>query len=110
MCCFFKQMTAYGMRISDGSSDVCSSDLHLAAVERDELIACAQAAAFARHAFVAAHAEPGDLVVERHLKPIERRRAVALGQPATQSVGDEPARFARDRRTSTSDKIGRAHV
>src|SRR3546814_6662070 len=26
-CCFFKQKTAYGMRISDWSSDVCSSDL-----------------------------------------------------------------------------------
>src|SRR3546814_2852498 len=25
--CFFKQKTAYGMRISDWSSDVCSSDL-----------------------------------------------------------------------------------
>src|SRR3546814_14923471 len=28
MCFFFKQKTAYEMRISDGSSDVCSSDLH----------------------------------------------------------------------------------
>src|SRR3546814_5235814 len=31
-CCFFfffKQKTAYEMRISDWSSDVCSSDLHL---------------------------------------------------------------------------------
>src|SRR3546814_9795654 len=27
---FFKQKTAYEMRISDWSSDVCSSDLHLA--------------------------------------------------------------------------------
>src|SRR3546814_6482760 len=26
-CFFFKQKTAYGMRISDWSSDVCSSDL-----------------------------------------------------------------------------------
>src|SRR3546814_5519432 len=33
---FFKQKTAYEMRISDWSSDVCSSDLHaaLGAVER----------------------------------------------------------------------------
>src|SRR3546814_2504795 len=29
--CFFKQKTAYDMRISDWSSDVCSSDLRLAA-------------------------------------------------------------------------------
>src|SRR3546814_8285376 len=28
MICFFKQKTAYEMRISDWSSDVCSSDLH----------------------------------------------------------------------------------
>src|SRR3546814_9713113 len=26
---FFKQKTAYGVRISDWSSDVCSSDLHI---------------------------------------------------------------------------------
>src|SRR3546814_9600642 len=29
VCCFFKQKTAYEMRISDWSSDVCSSDLAL---------------------------------------------------------------------------------
>src|SRR3546814_2453092 len=29
-CCFFKQKTAYEMRISDWSSDVCSSDLPIA--------------------------------------------------------------------------------
>src|SRR3546814_5567892 len=28
-CCFFKQKTAYEMRISDWSSDVCSSDLRV---------------------------------------------------------------------------------
>src|SRR3546814_1261005 len=32
--CFFKQKTAYEMRISDWSSDVCSSDLGNEAVER----------------------------------------------------------------------------
>src|SRR3546814_5484552 len=31
---FFKQKTAYEMRISDWSSDVCSSDLRFAAVDR----------------------------------------------------------------------------
>src|SRR3546814_6630970 len=31
MCFFFKQKTAYEMRISDWSSDVCSSDLRLRA-------------------------------------------------------------------------------
>src|SRR3546814_4492468 len=32
--CFFKQKTAYEMRISDWSSDVCSSDLFLALPRR----------------------------------------------------------------------------
>src|SRR3546814_6836590 len=32
---FFKQKTAYEMRISDWSSDVCSSDLKLTALERE---------------------------------------------------------------------------
>src|SRR3546814_8058259 len=31
VCCLFKQKTAYEMRISDWSSDVCSSDLSLKA-------------------------------------------------------------------------------
>src|SRR3546814_4295946 len=31
--CFFKQKTAYEMRISDWSSDVCSSDLHEGVVD-----------------------------------------------------------------------------
>src|SRR3546814_2065693 len=36
---FFKQKTAYEMRISDWSSDVCSSDLTVAAVWRQEKMA-----------------------------------------------------------------------
>src|SRR3546814_3924768 len=32
---FFKHKTAYEMRISDWSSDVCSSDLHVAAIRAD---------------------------------------------------------------------------
>src|SRR3546814_20919494 len=34
--CFFKQKTAYEMRISDWSSDVCSSDLRIAAQQAIE--------------------------------------------------------------------------
>src|SRR3546814_6044265 len=33
---FFKQKTAYEMRISDWSSDVCSSDLHVAEGSRED--------------------------------------------------------------------------
>src|SRR3546814_1828997 len=34
VCCFVKQKTAYEMRISDWSSDVCSSDLHVDGAEQ----------------------------------------------------------------------------
>src|SRR3546814_11024737 len=37
MCFFFKQETSYDMRISDGSSDVCSSDLESLQSLRDAL-------------------------------------------------------------------------
>src|SRR3546814_4025901 len=36
---FFKQKTAYEMRISDWSSDVCSSDLHSLVVGQPALVA-----------------------------------------------------------------------
>src|SRR3546814_2095970 len=39
MFLFFKQKTAYGLRISDWSSDVCSSDLFLAEQEVHRLVA-----------------------------------------------------------------------
>src|SRR3546814_16643984 len=44
---FFKQKTAYEMRISDWSSDVCSSDLDVADVkykegDRERFVVCAQ--------------------------------------------------------------------
>src|SRR3546814_3543806 len=35
---FFKQKTAYGMRISDWSSDVCSSDLINCLIPRDDML------------------------------------------------------------------------
>src|SRR3546814_10389061 len=37
-CCFFKQKTAYEVRISDWSSDVCSSDLTFAKRVDDKYI------------------------------------------------------------------------
>src|SRR3546814_5147292 len=38
-CFFFKQKTAYEMRISDWSSDVCSSDLHGTGAEGKRFLA-----------------------------------------------------------------------
>src|SRR3546814_4661239 len=50
MCFFFKQKTAYEMRISDWSSDVCSSDLRLQpdAVKGDGRIETLQGGGLAR--------------------------------------------------------------
>src|SRR3546814_10895328 len=50
---FFKQKTAYEMRISDWSSDVCSSDLHPAGAGLDDAVANHYLAAF-QAAFVRA--------------------------------------------------------
>src|SRR3546814_3718462 len=63
LCCFFfKQKTAYEMRISDWSSDVCSSDL------------------------VAGHHQLRHQVLEHRAAPREQRRvAVDVGQQAPQS-------------------------
>src|SRR3546814_15863043 len=47
MCFVFKQKTAYEMRISDWSSDVCSSDLRWVAALRDGLAAGAAVVAAA---------------------------------------------------------------
>src|SRR3546814_8019273 len=69
---FFKQKTAYEMRISDGSSDLCSSDLHEAAfllVEIEEV-------RLVWHAHQAAVVAVGPVVVIAG----EARGAAALGQ------------------------------
>src|SRR3546814_8604709 len=40
MCFFFKQKTAYEMRISDWSSDVCSSDLLELLAQHKDIASC----------------------------------------------------------------------
>src|SRR3546814_3445124 len=70
---FFKQKTAYEMRISDWSSDVCSSDLLGEAVGVDH--------SFARQRLIGAHQREVDVVVagvrldirQRLLRSEERR-------------------------------------
>src|SRR3546814_8909205 len=49
---FFKQKTAYEMRISDWSSDVCSSDLHYHFVDEAEFERMVEAGDFFEHARV----------------------------------------------------------
>src|SRR3546814_5520079 len=83
---FFKQKTAYEMRISDWSSDVCSSDLHeqegFAAIEE-------MAAAPAR---------------QRAVEPVARQ---PLGDDAAVD-GNHIAGCADDVATRRRDEIGRA--
>src|SRR3546814_4660577 len=71
--CFFKQNTAYEMRISDWSSDVCSSDLafdiadEVAAARSQRRIARAQEdfpAEFGRQRRIAFFAELQDMAVQ----------------------------------------------
>src|SRR3546814_6550446 len=62
---FFKQKTAYEMRISDWSSDVCSSDLHAQHLR----------IAIAMHALVA------DLAMHPGQRGAERRAHERLGKP-----------------------------
>src|SRR3546814_1603650 len=54
---FFKQKTAYEMRISDWSSDVCSSDLHLLdlAYDQDIPIVATNPCCYAEPHFHSAH-------------------------------------------------------
>src|SRR3546814_5846961 len=84
-CFFFKQKTAYELRISDWSSDVCSSDL------------------FARQ--LARHAQKFTPPQGREQIPaIADLAAVPLGQP----LCDQPLLPARQRISHVSAKIGSA--
>src|SRR3546814_4763552 len=87
---FFKQKTAYEMRISDWSSDVCSSDLR-------QLL---------RRSARSGQANPG----ERLQGTGDQRRGGGRGSQAASGVHPESARqgAAQRRGRQTSGEIGRA--
>src|SRR3546814_2280271 len=72
---FFKQKTAYEMRISDWSSDVCSSDLLAGAVGQFAFEPCQGFGGIAGHAVgvAAVFLQPGALAVEIFERSEERR-------------------------------------
>src|SRR3546814_16447780 len=72
MICLFKQKTAYEMRISDWSSDVCSSDLIVP---------------YSEGTIFQVYAAPG-LVTDIALQPGENLVAVASGDTARWVIGD----------------------
>src|SRR3546814_2423414 len=88
---FFKQKTAYEMRISDWSSDVCSSDLVL---RTDPLTGATS------HLLT--------IEIERRRNPVSLERILRIAD------GDASARFMINRKSGKSAlrtrEIGRAHV
>src|SRR3546814_6477259 len=102
LCCvlfffFFKQKTAYEMRISDWSSDVCSSDLPLPEELLDGAGAVAQLLAHRREAR-GLHREHE--VVRRRRRPFgEARRleAAVIGRSEERRVGKECVSTCRSR-------------
>src|SRR3546814_4259698 len=62
---FFKQKTAYEMRISDWSSDVCSSDPHSPETSLGTYVACCSADPLAMIAAIAPAVSPGYIAKAR---------------------------------------------
>src|SRR3546814_12143255 len=104
---FFKQKTAYEMRISDWSSDVCSSDLRQGGrVDLRELLAgllgpglellLADHLDHDRHEGVAGAAELGALAVEGLAGELGRDVGPGLVDASRHGVGLQPARRPSD--------------
>src|SRR3546814_7194328 len=111
--CFFKQTTAYEMRISNWSSDVCSSDLgvpqciidRLEAVEVDHQQRAARLGLDcvlqrAREILVEAEAvgQAGEIVVARHLGDLFGGRALFGDVRTDAAEAQKLARFIEARR------------
>src|SRR3546814_1634043 len=98
-CFFFKQKTAYEMRISDWSSDVCSSDLDVGAHP------VAGAKRFPRQAFVAPHQRLCTPEIDGHVAEL-----VALDD-AVHHLADAVLVFVvLSLALGFAHQIGRAHV
>src|SRR3546814_5567480 len=94
---FFKQKTAYEMRISDWSSDVCSSDLDLALRLFQRAGRQAQvdrAAIVALHVVEAPAHHGGEFVDESRF---ERRQAILRHRSEERRVGKECVSTCRSR-------------
>src|SRR3546814_1517901 len=98
---FFKQKTAYEMRISDWSSDVCSSDLEEAEIDVHRLIACRIRPA-------------GDMAEQRAECGFGRGRGRGQGTAGKfgggEARGDKADRGAFDIARSEERRVGKAGV
>src|SRR3546814_1250386 len=90
VCCCFKQKTAYEMRISDWSSDVCSSDLSVAVKVLGPYSSEEQ-----RQLWMAAHG---------YLDPLWQRYLTWLGHVLTGDFG-ESIRFKAIGRASCRERV-----
>src|SRR3546814_10132037 len=86
--CFFKQKTAYDMRISDWSSDVCSSDLSR---RRRHIMFARQIAEREqqRHPPAPLAQRTHDIVASRRRRDVRQRRVGAVSEEARHIVGVE---------------------
>src|SRR3546814_1213321 len=73
---FFKQKTAYEMRISDWSSDVCSSDLEVRDIRNLDLALCFKFDELERLAITNRDGERDPVAVVRHLQYRSEERRV----------------------------------
>src|SRR3546814_3845855 len=107
---FFKQKTAYEMRISDWSSDVCSSDLRLPVLDVQR--AADDVPVAAQHVVAAA----GQPLVEGRPQPVHGLELEALAQLARRPRRDVERHHAQvaearlDVAALLVEEIGRAHV
>src|SRR3546814_7803451 len=99
------------MRISDWSSDVCSSDLATAGPQarRMKMADCRFRAAYNLRVAVAPQAQ-----IILGVAPTDRRNDSGLATPMVAQLerryGRRPARLLLDTNLATQDEIGRAHV
>src|SRR3546814_9174794 len=115
LCCvfvfFFKQKTAYEMRISDWSSDVCSSDLDDLAVDRDEgkiLIAGAIGVRFGIEEVVGELDVVAGLQVQRRLDRRAEGRVVAVARTVGRGLVQGAARQA-EKTDRKSTRLNSSH-
>src|SRR3546814_4475763 len=99
---FFKQKTAYEMRISDWSSDVCSSDLQPGDAGGRAELEPASLALLSPRAWLGRDDQRGLVVLSR--KP----SAAKLGHPELRDLARRCRRQAG--RQGADGEIGRAHV
>src|SRR3546814_17769988 len=103
---FFKQKTAYELRISDWSSDVCSSDLDLAGLQAAALNLQTRLADTAEERF-RLESQALDISIAEQKRRIEANADYTDAQKATllAALGVK-ASYERDRKSAGRERVG----